>query len=35
MEEFINNIVLETLDGFPPGQAAHAQPNLVPLPTNP
>ena len=31
MEEFINNIVVETLDGFPPGQAAHAQPNLVPL----
>ena len=31
IEEFITNIVVETLDGFPPGQAAHAQPNLVPL----
>jgi hypothetical protein len=35
IETFINNIVVETLDGFPPGQAAHAQPNLVPLQTNP
>lgn len=35
IEEFINNIVVETLDGFPPGMAAHAQPNLVPLKTNP
>lgn len=30
-ETFLNEIVVETLDGFPPGGAAHAQPNLVPL----
>jgi hypothetical protein len=35
IETFINNIVLETLDGFPPGTAAHAQPNLVPLDPQP
>ncbi len=35
VEKFLNDIVVETLDGFPPGQAAHAQPNLVPLQTNP
>jgi hypothetical protein len=31
VEAFLNEIVVETLDGFPPGAAAHAQPNLVPL----
>jgi hypothetical protein len=31
IEAFLNEIVVETLDGFPPGGAAHAQPNLVPL----
>ena len=31
VEAFLNEIVVETLDGFPPGGAAHAQPNLVPL----
>jgi hypothetical protein len=30
--ELLNEVVMETLDGFPPGRVDFAQPNLVPLP---
>ncbi len=34
-DELVSAIVTETLDGFPPGRVDFAQPNLVPLPTQP